>query len=232
VVLEVQPALKGLMRSLDGVAELVGAGEPLPPCDLHCPLMSLPHAFGTTLGTIPAQPAYLAAPPDRVAGRAGEVGASPRLKVGLVWFGKPTHHNDRNRSLALDQLVQGLPEGIDYFSLQDRARPDDEACLATSPQIRRFDGRLKDFADTAALASLMDVVVSVDTSAAHLAAALGRPTWVRLPFSPDWRWLLGREDSPWYPTVRLFRQPSPGAWEPVMRRLKQALTEAASAKTG
>ncbi|HTK36754.1 MAG TPA: tetratricopeptide repeat-containing glycosyltransferase family protein [Caulobacteraceae bacterium] len=224
VVLEAPPALKALMRSLDGVAELVGAGEPLPDFDLHCPLMSLPHAFGTTLETIPTRASYLAAPPERSAAWAGVVADSPRPKVGLAWFGKPTHHNDRNRSIRLEPLLEALPSGLELFSLQDRARPEDEAALAAYPRIRRFEDRLTDFADTAALASQMDLVVSVDTSTAHLAAALGRPTWVLLPFSPDWRWLLDREDSPWYPTVRLFRQPAPGDWDSVLARLGEALS--------
>ena len=165
----------------------------------------------------------LAAPADRLAAWADAVAPSPRLKLGLVWFGKPTHKNDRNRSLGLDQLIEALPEGVDLYSLHDRARPEDAAALAAHPQIRRFDDRLRDFADTAALAAQMDLVVAVDTAAAHLAAATGRPTWILLPFSPDWRWLLGREDNPWYPTVRLFRQPAPGDWGAVMDELSQAL---------
>ena len=230
VVLEVQPALKTLMRSLDGVAELVAAGEPLPPFDLHCPMMSLPAAFATGLRTIPAPLAYLAAPAERLAAWADVAAPSPRLKVGVVWFGKPTHKNDRNRSLHLDLLLQALPEDVEVFSLQDRTRPRDEPTLADHPRIQRFEGRLGDFADTAALAAAMDLVVSVDTSAAHLAAAIGRPTWVLLPFSPDWRWLLGRDDSPWYPSVRLLRQPAPGDWRSVMAELHAALAAAAQAR--
>ena len=228
VVVEVQPALKALMRSLEGVDVLVGRGEALPAFDLHCPMMSLPLAFGTTLETIPAAPSYLAPPPERLAAWTDAVPASAALKLGVVWFGKPTHRNDRNRSLSLDRLVGALPPGAEVFSLQDRARDEDAATLAAHPRIRRFEGRLNDFADTAALASMMDLVVSVDTSAAHLAAAIGRPTWVLLPFSPDWRWLLGRVDSPWYPTVRLFRQPAIGDWDTAMDELRAALAKVAA----
>ncbi len=225
VVLEVQPALKALMRSLDGVDVLVGAGEPLPPFDLHCPLMSLPLAFRTTLGTIPAPAAYLAPPPDRIEVWKGEVPSTPALKVGLAWFGRPSHKNDHNRSLDLARLMEAMPAAAELFSLHDRTRPEDAAAWAAHPRIRRFDGRLDDFADTAALASMMDVVVSVDTSIAHLAAAIGRPTLVLLPFAPDWRWLLGRDDSPWYPTARLFRQAAIGDWNTPLAALRQALDQ-------
>jgi ADP-heptose:LPS heptosyltransferase len=143
--------------------------------------------------------------------------------VGVVWSGKPTHHNDHNRSIPVEQFLRALPAQAEVFSLHDRIRDQDAAVLAAHPRIRRFDGQIQDFADTAALAAAMDLVVSVDTSAAHLAAALGQPTWVLLPFAPDWRWLLDREDSPWYPTVRLFRQPALGDWDSVLARVRTEL---------
>ena len=229
VVLEAPQPLLPVLRSLEGVETLVAAGDPLPRFDLHCPLMSLPLALGTRLETIPAESPYLAAPPERLGKRAAELGPPAALRVGLVWFGKPTHLNDRNRSIPLARFLAALPGGVDLFSLQDRARPEDAETLAARRDIRCFDGRLADFGDTAALAGLMDLVIAVDTSVAHLAAALGRPTWILLPFSPDWRWLLGRDDSPWYPSVRLFRQPARGDWDSVLAEVRAALTARAQA---
>ena len=223
VVLEAPRPLLPVLRSLEGVETLVAAGDPLPRFDLHCPLMSLPLALGTRLETIPAESPYLVAPAERVARWSAELGPPAAPRVGLVWFGKPTHLNDRNRSIPLARFLGALPGGLELFSLQDRARPEDAAALAARPDICRFDGRLGDFGDTAALASLMDMVIAVDTSVAHLAAALGRPTWILLPFSPDWRWLLGRDDSPWYPSVRLFRQPARGDWDAALAEVRTAL---------
>jgi tetratricopeptide (TPR) repeat protein len=228
VVLEAPPALTPLLAGLEGVAQLVARGESLPAFDYHCPLMSLPLAFGTRLDTIPASAAYLAAPAERTAAWAARIGPAAAVRVGVVWSGKPTHHNDHNRSIPLRRFLRALPEGIEVFSLHDRVRDADAAVLADHPHIWRFDGQIGDFADTAALAAAMDLVISVDTSAAHLAAALGRPTWVLLPFAPDWRWLLEREDSPWYPTVRLFRQPTLGDWDTVLDRVRVALERLAA----
>jgi Flp pilus assembly protein TadD len=232
VVLEVQPPLKTLMESLDGVSELLVRGDTLPAFDYHCPLMSLPAAFATRLESIPAPSAYLSASPERLALWRGRIGPPRGFRLGVVWSGKPTHHNDHNRSIPLEQFLRALPEGIEIFSLHDRVRDADAEVLARHPRIRRFDGQISDFADTAALAAAMDLVVSVDTSSAHLAAAIGRPTWVLLPFAPDWRWLLGRDDSPWYPGVRLFRQPALGDWDEVLRRVNEAIASLIRAHDG
>jgi ADP-heptose:LPS heptosyltransferase len=229
VIVEAPPALIPVMRSLEGVETLVARGEPLPGFDLHTPLMSAPLAFGTTLSTIPAEPAYLAAPAERVEAWARRLGPKTRPRVGVVWFGKPTHSNDHNRSIPFEAFARALPEGVEVVSLQERARDEDAAALAAHPALRRFDGEIADFGDTAALASLVDLVVSVDTSAAHLAAALGRPTWILLPFAPDWRWLEGREDSPWYPTARLFRQPALKDWGGVIAKVRAAVERWAAA---
>lgn len=223
VVLEVQPALKALAASLDGVDVLVAAGEPVPPIDLHCPLMSLPLALGTTLETIPAAAAYLTPPRDRVEAWAARLGPKTRPRIGVAWFGKPTHVNDLNRSIPFAQFSAALPRDAELFSLHDRLREADAPALAARPDLRSFAGEIEDFADTAALVSLMDLVVSVDTATAHLAGALGRPTWVLLPLAPDWRWLLGRDDSPWYPSVRLFRQPALHDWPGALAELNSAL---------
>lgn len=230
VVMEAPAALIPVLRSLEGVETLIPAGEPLPEFDLHTPMMSLPLAFRTRLETIPAQPAYLSAPPERVAAWAERLGPRRAFRIGAVWFGKPTHTNDPNRSIPLAQFAQALPRGVEVISLHDRMREADAAALAAHPEIRRFDAEIADFGDTAALASLVDLVVSVDTSAAHLAGALGRPTWVLLPFAPDWRWLLEREDSPWYPSFRLFRQPALGDWATVLARLRSAIGDLAGSE--
>jgi hypothetical protein len=221
VVLEAHRAILPLLHGLNGVAQLVSDVDPLPPFDLHCPLMSLPLAFGTTFDSIPAPAAYLQPPPERVAAWRERLGEAKGPRIGIAWFGKSTHASDADRSIPLARFLAAVPEGAEIVSLHNWARPVDGEALRANPRIRRFDDDLRDFADTAALASQLDLVISVDTSVAHLAAAIGRPTFVLLPFAPDWRWLLDREDSPWYPTARLFRQPALGDWDgllPVVRR--------------
>lgn len=222
VVLEVVPPLYSLLRSLAGVAELVQKAQPLPAHDLQCPLLSLPLAMQTRLENIPSQTPYLFSDTQKRASWSASLGPQLRPRIGLVWSGNPRHKNDHNRSLTLAQLLPWLPAGCDYFSLQKDVRDADRATLATAG-IRHFGEELKDFSDTAALCDLMDLVISVDTSVAHLAGALGKPTWVLLPYVPDWRWLLDRDDSPWYPTMRLFRQPKAGDWDSVFARFGQAL---------
>lgn len=223
VILVVQPPLLELMKTLDGGGQLVADGSPLPPFDYHCPLLSLPLAFATRLETIPASPRYLAAEPAKVEAWQQLLGARRGLRVGLAWSGRPEHKNDENRSLALADFLSALPAGLDLVCLQKELRDSDRATLAARPDIRFFGERLADFSDTAALCENMDLVLSVDTSVAHLAAALGKPTWILLPFVPDWRWLLDRQDSPWYPSVRLFRQPTAGDWGAVLAEVRAAL---------
>lgn len=222
VVLEVQPQLKGLLTGLAGVATLVSQGEALPPFDLHCPLLSLPLALGLALQDLPVAHAYVHAEPARVAEWARRLGAG-RPKVGLVWSGRPEHKNDHNRSLPLATLLEALPSGPQYHCLQKEFRAADAALLETQVQIANWSAQLNDFSDTAALVANMDWVVSVDTSVAHLAAAMGKPVWLLLPFSPDWRWIVGRNDSPWYPGMRLFRQNALGGWADVLQRLHHAI---------
>ena len=150
-----------------------------------------------------------------------------RPRVGLVWSGNAAHTNDQNRSFPLADLADRLPAGVDFISLQKEIRPADPETLAQHPQILRLDEEIRDFSDTAALCALVDVVLSVDTSVAHLAGALGRPVWIALPFNPDWRWMLDRRDSPWYPSATLYRQASPGRWDDVMARLGRDLARLA-----
>lgn len=227
VVLEVPRALKDLLFSLSGVRHLVAIGEPLPAFDLQCPLLSVPLAFGTDLDSIPAQVPYLRADITRLRKweqRLAERAHPGRLRVGLAWSGNPTHNNDLNRSIALATLAPLYSRGTSFVSLHQQVRERDAAALAQSGVIH-FGADLEDFADTAALVRNLDLVISVDTSVVHLAGALGKPVWVLLPRVPDWRWLLEREDSPWYPNARLFRQHKPGDWGAVVERVTHALMQ-------
>lgn len=228
VLLEVQPPLRPLLEGLRGVSRLLTQGEALPAFDCHTPLLSLPLAFDTRLDSIPADVPYLGSDPERVDEWRARLG--PRLlpRVGLTWSGTLGHKNDHNRSIPLAQCAGLLPGGVQAVSLQKDLRASDAATLEARGDILHFGDALMDFADTAALVELMDVVVTVDTSVAHLAGAMGKPVWILLPFAPDWRWLLEREDSPWYPTARLFRQPAIGDWASVIDRAWSELRRLAS----
>ncbi len=223
VLMEIPAALAELTRSVEGVDQVIVKGCELPPFDFHCPMMSLPAALGTTLATLPAPPAYLRVDGARMARwRTGLIsGSQPR--VGLAWSGNPAHANDMARSIPLAKLTDLLVPGLDFFSLQKDVREADRAALRQIRDIRQFGQVLDDFSDTAALIEQMDLVISVDTSVAHLAGALGKPVWMLLPHVPDWRWLLDREDSPWYPSARLFRQSRPGDWAGVIQQVRAAL---------
>jgi len=225
VVLEVQPALMALLAQLEGVDQLVAAGSPLPPFDYQCPLMSLPLALHTTLATIPAGP-YLSADPAQAEAWRDRLGTRTRPRIGLAWSGNAVHVNDRKRSIPLAQMVRLLTAGdMQFVSLQKELRAGDQETLDQYPEI--FDPRdqLGDFADTTALISELDLVITVDTAIAHLAGALGRPFWLLLPTLPDWRWMLERDDSPWYPSARLFRQTTAFDWDSVIGKVAHALTE-------
>jgi tetratricopeptide (TPR) repeat protein len=224
VVLEVPPSLMGLLAGLPGVDVLLEADQALPAFDYHCPLMSLPLAFKTDLTNIPHPAAYLHSTPSKREAWSQRLGPKTKPRVGLVWSGNTEHKNDHNRSLPLAELLQHLPDTFEYVSLQKEVRPSDQEALAAS-KLRHFGEALEDFTDTAALCDCVDVVVSVDTSVAHLAGALGRPTWVLLPHAPDWRWLLDREDSPWYACVKLYRQGEDRQWAGVLGRVARDLGE-------
>jgi len=216
VILEVQPRLARLLVGVTGVAQVIARGEPLPDFDLCCPLLSLPGRLGTTLATIPAEPSYVSADSRLAARWAEAIGDEPNLKVGLAWAGNPNQQNDNDRSIALERLRPLLEvPGIRWVSLQVGERAGDVAHLPPG-SITDLSSQLTDFAETAAVMVNLDLVISIDTSVAHLAGALGRPVWTLLSFVPDWRWLVEREDSPWYPTMRLFRQPARGDWESVI----------------
>jgi tetratricopeptide (TPR) repeat protein len=217
VILEVPRALSRLMTGLPGVDQLVVENDPLPAFDLHCAMLSLPAAFGTRADTIP--------PPSRLTG----FGAAPVLpktagvRIGIAWSGNPVHTNDRNRSMPLRAMLPLLECAGLVCSLQTFVRDADRNTLAATREIVDLGAGFQDFADTAAAIAALDLVISVDTSVAHLAATLGKPTWILLPFRPEWRWQLNRADSPWYPSARLFRQSEAGDWDGVIARVCDAL---------
>jgi len=225
VILEVQDLVHPLLSAIEGVSLcLPKTGTVLPDFDLHCPLSSLPLAFGTRLETIPSAVSYLPAPSGACAQTwQARLGARDKLRVGLVWSGNPAHGNDRNRSMKLRALSPILDLDARFISLQKDVRPDDKATLLERNEIVDPTEQLSDFAATAALVSCLDLVITVDTSVAHLAGALGRPTWILLPYTPDYRWLLDRDDSPWYPTVRLFRQSESRDYTSVLQRVRAEL---------
>jgi len=225
VIYEVEPALFDLFGSLEGVHTLVQQRQMLPPFDLYCPVMTLPAALGTTLADLSIGGPYLQAPAERRAQWARRLGDRAGLRVGLVWSGNPLHQGDAQRSIALQDLSQALPQGLQCFSLQKELREGDAQFIASSGQLRHFGAELVDFSDTAALCSHMDLVIAVDTSVAHLAGALGIETCLLLPFTPDWRWLLHRHDSPWYPRMHLFRQEASGDWTAVLQRIGALLEQ-------
>jgi hypothetical protein len=223
VIVEAQPPLLGLLGSLKGVSRVVAKGDSLPSFDRHCPLLSLPLAFKTTMGSIPGANPYLFSDPNKVASWQARLGEKSRPRIGLAWSGNPRQVNNHNRSLSLSDLIAHLPPRFQYVSLQKEVPEDDRNVLERSPSLLNVADHLQDFSDTAALCECLDVVISVDTSVAHLSAALGRPTWVLLHHNPDWRWLLERDDSPWYPTVTLHRQRRYGNWPDVIERAAAAL---------
>lgn len=219
VILEVPPPLRDLMATLQGPDQVIGRGEPLPAFDYHCPLMSLPLACGTRLQTIPARVPYLKADPERMAALDARLPAKTKPRIGLVWQGNKSHVNDANRSMRLAALAPLISERYQFVSLQKEIHEEDQAALADLPDLILLGDALDDFADTAAACALMDLVITVDTSVAHLAGALARPLWVLLPHYPEWRWLLEREDSPWYPTAKLYRQSRAADWSSVIQRV-------------
>ena len=224
VILEVYQPLANLLQHLDGLADLVVRGAELPPFDYHCPLLSLPLAFRTDLNSIPRTPGYIQANPVKLT-KWRQILDSTGPLVGLVWSGNPAHTNDHNRSIPLEKCLQMLSSGIQYVSLQKDVRDTDRKVLDSNPQIMHFENQLQDFSDTAALCELMDVVISVDSSVAHLSGALGTRTWILLPFVPDWRWMLDRTDSPWYPSVKLYRQSAFGFWDGIFSRINDDLKQ-------
>jgi tetratricopeptide (TPR) repeat protein len=234
IVLEIPVVLHSLAQSLAGdISFVVREGE-YPPFDCHCPIMSLPLAFGTNLKSIPANIPYLRVAPEKIEEWKARLGRQSRPRIGLVWSGGRQSNIDRwnnsdpTRSIALSAMAPLLLNGetcAEFHSLQIEYRDADMKTMQRYGCIQDHSADLKDISDTAALIEQMDLVISVDTSVAHLAGALGKPVWIMLPHVPDWRWLLDREDSPWYPTARLFRQPSHGDWDSVIKSVISHISE-------
>ena len=226
VILKVPQTLAGLMENLEGVSQLVIKGEKLPFFDYQCPLLSLPLAFKTNLDTIPNPSGYinLVNHPDKIMEWKERLGLKSKLRVGLVWSGNPNHENDHNRSILLWDILPFLPNQYEYISLQKEVRGIDNSTLDSNPHILNFASHLNDFLDTAALIDNLDLVISVDTSVAHLSGALGKKTLLLLPNVPDWRWLLDRVDSPWYPSMKLYRKTFISDWKSVLDRVKLDLS--------
>jgi hypothetical protein len=233
IILFVQDAVVPLLSGLSGVSQCISSSARARlGFDLHCPLGSLPLAFRTTLATIPSPLSFLPLPAEACRQVwQDRLGPRDRLRVGLVWSGNPKHKNDHNRSISLRLLLRILDVGATFVSLQKDPRPDDKAALLERTDIVDLTEHLTDFVQTATLISCLDLVITVDTSVAHLSGALGRPTWVLLPYTPDYRWLLDRDDSPWYPTVRLFRQDETREYSEVIDRVRKELATLIAANT-
>lgn len=221
VLLECQQELFRLLTNVTGIDQLVVRGNSLPEFHVQVPLMSLPRIFGTTRETIPASVPYLTAPESLI---QLQVPVGTKLKIGIVWAANSQHKGVRRRSCSLKHFVRlfKLPNTA-FYSLQKGPQVAELAQLSGKLAIQDLSSQLNDFADTAAVIAQLDLVITVDTSVAHLAGAMNIPVWVLLCFNSDWRWMLGREDSPWYPSMRLFRQPSPGDWVSLLKHVEQAL---------
>lgn len=225
VAMSVQAPLYRLFKQTSPDIEILNEDEVPAAFDLHCPLMSLPLAFATTLQTIPAQRPYLFA--DAALRDAWNARLPPKTKprIGIVWSGGAKDKSNRHRSIDLSSLAPLLAADVHWISLQKELKDGDAAVLRQSPGMEFHGEELTDFAETAALIELLDLVISIDTSVAHLAGAMGKPVWILLPYNADWRWLLDRGDSPWYPTARLFRQDSPRSWGNVILQVRAALDD-------
>jgi hypothetical protein len=230
VILESLPELSRLFQ---GFGEIVIQGQPIPPHDVHCSLLSLAAVLGVTAQSIPAPIPYLTAEP-RLAEEWGMRFDSEdnRLRVGLAWGGRGTHVNNRNRSMRLKQFAPLALAKVAFYSLQKGEGAAEAGDPPAGMELIDWSQDLNDFADTAALIQNLDLLISVDTAVAHLAGAMGKPVWLLVPFVPDWRWMLERTDSPWYPTVRLFRQKFVGDWDEVLRRAGEELGKTSLPRTG
>ncbi len=224
VILEVQAPLRGLIGNLPGIAEIISRGDLPPDFDVYCPLHGLPLAFGTRLDTIPAAVPYLSASPQRTNDWRERLESGGRARIGFAWSSNRARPNDHRRSIPLEALLPLLDADATFVSLQYGVRPGDAAMLARTAVIDLGE-ELKEFSEMAAVIASLDLVISADTSVVHLAGALAKPVWVMLPFVPDWRWLLDRDDSPWYPTARLFRQDETRTWDSVIAQVGAALAE-------
>jgi len=232
VVIECAPAIAELVETVDGVSEVVHRGHPLPAFDLHAPLLGLPRIMRSRIDEVPCDIPYLSVP-EGAPDEAPDLPARGGLRVGVAWAGNPQHENDKNRSCHFGELLPLLEvPGVRRYSLQKGPAVSQVREIGCEGLIRDLGTGFRDFVDTARAVERLDLVIAVDTSVIHLAGALGRPAWVMLPFAPDWRWQLGRDDTPWYPTVRLYRQPRPGDWPAVFVRAAGDLRALARAGGG
>ena len=225
VVMSVQEPLYPLLKQMSPDIRVIKGSEVPSQFDYHCPLMSLPLAFGTTLQTIPRERRYVVADETLRKAWEGRLSAPTRKRIGVVWRGNPDHRNDHNRSIALSSIAPLFSIDAHWVSLQKELAPEDATALAEFPQILEIGTELQDFSDTAAVIEGLDLVIAVDTSIAHLAGAMGKPVWILLPFNADWRWLANRDDSPWYPSAKLYRQADIGRWDGVVARVQAALQD-------
>ena len=228
VVLEVNAETFSLAQRSSGFDAVVQRGELPPAFDTHCELMSLPMALGLKLADLPGPVPYLHADAERIAHWRARLDGLPRPWVALVWAGRPTHFNDANRSLTLAQLAPLALPGVTFLALQKGPAAAQARTPPAGMHMVLLDDEITSFEDSAAILSLVDVLISVDSSPVHLAGALGKPAWVLLPRVPDWRWLLDRTDTPWYPQLRLFRQRTPGDWQPVLAEVAAELARLAN----
>ncbi len=220
VILAVSAQLKSLIGSVSGASQVLGSQDAVPDFDVCARLLSMPLAFKTRIDSIPATIPYLRPSEASLPQWRERIGPGSRPKVGIVWAGSPHHNNDRHRSIGLRALLPALAQtGVQLFSLQKDLRDGDAELLRGCGHITHLGDELASFDDAAAIVSALDLVLSVDTALAHLVGALGKPVWILLPFIPDWRWLLDRPDSPWYPTARLFRQQRLGDWDTVIAQV-------------
>jgi tetratricopeptide (TPR) repeat protein len=232
VIVQCQPHLKRLLQTVAGVGQIVLADEPLPQFDAYARMLSLPGLFNTDLATIPASVPYVSADPLRVVEFRERLAAEPPgFKVGIAWAGNPVHGNDRDRSIAMQALAPlALVPGIRFFSLQKGEASRQAQLPLGDATVIDWTNDLTDFADTAALVQNLDLVISIDSAVAHLAGALAAKTWVLVQYVPDWRWLLNRTDSPWYPTMRLFRQSIKGSWNEPIAQMAEGLRDLAAGR--
>ncbi|HVZ27795.1 MAG TPA: glycosyltransferase family 9 protein, partial [Rhizomicrobium sp.] len=223
LIVQVPKPVLSFISTLRCPMTLIAKGVKLPAFDVHCSIASLPHRLKTTVQTIPGETPYLFSDPEKVKAWQEELGRKTRPRIGLAWSGASRHINDMNRSMPLSALLPLFELPLEWHSLQIEYRPGDLAELNRHPEIRQHQDDLRGFAETAAFVECLDLVITVDSSMAHVAGALGKPVWILLPFSPDYRWMLDRTDSPWYPTARLYRQPAFDDWQSVIANLYQDL---------
>jgi hypothetical protein len=225
LILEINAETLPFAKRLAGIDEIIVRGTLPPPFDVHCEMMSLPMVMGLQLADLPGNIPYLRADPKRLARWRKRLASLPRPLVALVWAGRPTHTNDANRSIRLSTLAPLAMDGVTFVSIQKGPKASEAEAASSTMGLIDLGGEITDFDDTAAILSEVDLLISVDSSPVHLAGALGRPAWVMLPFVPDWRWLMQRSDSPWYPSLRLFRQTTHGDWAGVAQTMAAALAQ-------